>query len=228
MRGFEQLRAKDISDDYIEWLGYANVGMLMPGNLYSFDLAVQNLPTQDPILEIGAFSGLSTNAIAYYLRKHGKTNLFFNCDKWQFADWVADEQICDRPIAEYENFIRDNYRRCLEMFSRDNLPHTIELYSDELFALWAEQASYQDLFGRDVQLGGPISFAYIDGNHAYDYAWRDFENCDRYLVPGGYILFDDSSDHSPHESRKAAQQAARRTNYEVVIKNPNYLLRKRA
>ena len=49
-----------------------------------------------------------------------------------------------------------------------------------------------DVFGRSFQLGGPISFCYIDGNHTDDLAKRDFENCDRYLEKGGFVLFDDS------------------------------------
>ncbi len=32
----------------------------------------------------------------------------------------------------------------------------------------------QDILGRDIQLGGPLSFVYIDGNHQYDFAKETF------------------------------------------------------
>jgi hypothetical protein len=78
-----------------------------------------------------------------------------------------------------------------------------------------------------VTFGGPIAFAYIDGNHAYDFARRDFENTDRFLVPGGFILFDDSADGSEFEVTRVVQEVLNSDAYEIVAKNPNYLLRKR-
>jgi hypothetical protein len=101
------------------------------------------------------------------------------------------------------------------------------MYSDEFFAAWSEGRQVKDVFEREVQLGGPISFAYIDGNHDYEFAQRDFINCDRHLVPGGFLLFDDSGDFSEWESRWAAREALRSGRYDLVIKNPNYLLRKK-
>src|SRR6185295_5168036 len=79
---------KDITDDYIIALSIANsgAGMLPKENLYCFDYAIRNLPTDDPVLEIGSFAGLSTNAIIYYLAKNNRSNKFFTCDKWDFED----------------------------------------------------------------------------------------------------------------------------------------------
>ena len=139
---------------------------------------------------------------------------------------MSGETICERPVAEYEDFVRQNYIRNIQMFSRDDLPYTVELWSDEFFAAWDKNHQTQDILGREIVLGGAISFAYIDGNHSYEYSQRDFLNCHRHLLPGGFILFDDSRDFGPHECRKVAQEAARRPDYEVIIKNPNYLLRK--
>ncbi len=33
----------DISNDYVNWLCYANAGMLQRGNLFCFDYAIKNL-----------------------------------------------------------------------------------------------------------------------------------------------------------------------------------------
>ena len=61
-------KIKDISDEdeYVEWLCFANAGMLDRGNLYCFDYAIRNLPSSAPLIEIGSFCGLSTNLITYY------------------------------------------------------------------------------------------------------------------------------------------------------------------
>jgi hypothetical protein len=65
-RKLATLNMIDISDDYINWLSFANSGMLHRGNLYCFDYAIEHLPTEAPIIEIGSFCGLSANVITYY------------------------------------------------------------------------------------------------------------------------------------------------------------------
>ena len=65
--------------------------------------------------------------------------------------------------------------------------------------MWNENATATDVFGREVQLGGKISFAYIDGDHGYQATHNDFFNADRFLLPGGIVLFDDSSRASPYQ-----------------------------
>src|SRR5687767_3117074 len=49
--------------EYMSWLSFANAGMLTPGNVDCFDYAIRNLPSSAPLVEIGSFCGLSTNAI---------------------------------------------------------------------------------------------------------------------------------------------------------------------
>jgi hypothetical protein len=63
-----------------------------------------------------------------------------------------------------------------------------------------------DVFGRNVVLGGSLSFCYIDGNHTYGFAKRDFENKDRFLAPGGFIFFDDSGDGSGWEGASSSKR----------------------
>ena len=104
--------------------------------------------------------------------------------------------------------------------------HTVELTSDEFFAAWAAGRSTRDVFGRPTALGGPIAFAYVDGNHAYEFARRDFENVDRFLQVGGFVLFDDSADGSHWEVTRVVAEVKRMANYRVVAKNPNYLFQR--
>ena len=62
----------------------------------------------------------------------------------------------------------------------------------------------------------------------YEQALKDFENVDRWLQPGGFVLFDDSADWTDWGSHRAAREAALRANYEIVDRGPNYCIRKKA
>lgn len=218
----------DITDDYVRWLLSINVGYLHYGNLHLFNYAAQRLPSAAPMLEIGSYCGLSTNLLTYYKRKNGAKNRLFTCDKWEFEDTADIKTVPDSDISmgELREFAKATYLRNVGMFSRDDLPYTIEAFSDEFFSEWLNESTITDVFGRTVALGGAVSFAYIDGNHSYEFAKRDFENCDRFLERGGFILFDDSSDTGNLGSCRVAREAGSSPRYEVVAKNPNYLLRK--
>lgn len=216
----------DLTDEYVSWLTFANAGMLNKGNLLCFDYALRNLPSRNPIVEIGAFCGLSTNLLTYYKRRYGARNALFNCDAWRFEGAAGKVGDSDLSHEDYRQFVRDSYLRNVRLFSRDDLPHTIETLSDEFFVAWAESRSTTDLFGRPVSLGGSISFCYIDGDHSYESAVRDFRNTDRFLEPGGFVLFDDSADGSKWEVTRVVDEVKRLGAYRVVIQNPNYLFQK--
>jgi hypothetical protein len=222
-----QKPAINISDEFVGWLCYANPGMLNRGNLYCFDLAIKNLPTDDPILEIGSFSGLSTNLITYYKKLNGRTNPLFTCDKWLFEGGNGTLGLTDISHNEYREFVKSNYLRNIQFFSRRDLPWTIELLSDEFFEAWMRREPVRDVLERPIKLGGKFSFCYIDGAHTYEQSKRDFENCDANLVRGGFILFDDSADGTPWEVCQLMKEIVdERADYELVTKNPNYLFRK--
>jgi hypothetical protein len=215
-----------LHDDYIEWLYLANAGMQDPGNLHLFDLAIRSAP-QAPMLEIGSFCGLSTNIIQYLKRKHGRDDPLFTCDKWIFEH--SDEPLPPAAAASRDDirtYVMSCFERSVRTFSTD-LPFTIEATSDEFFAQWETGAQASDVFGRSVGLGGPLGFCFIDGNHTEEYASRDFEHCDQYLLPGGFLLFDDSGDASSWDVKKVIRRIKRDQRYEVVAKNPNYLVRKK-
>lgn len=218
----------DISDSYINWLCFANAGILCRGNLYCFDYAIKNLVSNNPIVEIGSFCGLSTNAIVYYLERNGGKNKVITCDKWIFegADKGGNLGSSNISHGAYREFVRDTYVRNIRMFSNSNLPHTVEAFSDDFFQMWAENREVNDILGRPIKLGGSISFCYIDGNHTYEYVKRDFENVHRYLEPGGFVLFDDSADGAVFGSATLMKEVMKHKSYELIMKNPNYLFRR--
>ena len=217
-----------LQDEYCKWLCYANAGMLHTGNIYCFDYAIKNLPTSNPILEIGSFCGLSTNVISYLLKKHKKQNQLVTSDKWIFEGAEPSGKLGGSEIGhtDYRDFVINTFKNNVSFFSKDNLPYPIEVFSDEFFELWKEQKTVKDIFNREIALGGRISFAYIDGNHTLEFAKRDFENTSEYLDAGGFILFDDSSDSSQFECAKLMKDILKNPGYELVMKNPNYLFKK--
>ncbi|TAF67025.1 MAG: class I SAM-dependent methyltransferase [Cytophagales bacterium] len=225
--GYHRLRTQELQDEYINWLCFANAGMLNKGNAYLMDLAIAQLPTQNPIIEIGSFCGLSTNVISYLLKKHNKKNTIFCSDKWIF-EGSDNQNVGNSDISheKYRHFVKESFMRNVQMFAHDTLPYAIEEFSDDFFALWKQKTALKEVFGREVTLGGAISFAYIDGNHTYDFAKRDFENVDAHLDKGGFILFDDSADYYDFGSAKLMKEIKRNPNYEFIKKNPNYLFRK--
>jgi Methyltransferase domain/Domain of unknown function (DUF4159) len=223
----EQRQAKQ--NEFIDWIRFANAGMLNTGNIYCFEYAVEHLPSGNPIVEIGSFCGLSTNLISFYLRKNNKANKLITCDKWIFEGAENGGLLGDSDVGhpKYRDFVRESYIRNISFFSENHLPYTIEEFSDEFFEAWKSGENRKDVLGRDIKLGGPISFAYIDGNHTYEFAKRDFENADRYLESGGFILFDDSADDSQWEVRRVIKEIKESGRYEIVINNPNYLVKKK-
>ena len=210
-----------MQDTYIQWLMFANAGMLHGGNVYCFDYAIRNLPSAAPMVEIGSFCGLSTNAITYFKRRHGATNRLVTSDRWVFEGAMSGTTVGQSPLThdEYQAFVKETFRRNVELFSRGDLPYTIELFSDEFFDAWREHRDARDVFDRPICLGGPISFCYIDGNHTYEFARRDFEHCDEFLERGGFILFDDSADGSGWEVCRVVQEVAAAGRYGLVVKS---------
>jgi hypothetical protein len=104
----------------------------------------------------------------------------------------------------------------------------VELSSDEFFDAWRKCDRVLDVLGRTVQLGGLISFCYIDGNHLCEHVNRDFRNCQEFLEAGGFVLFDDFADYSRFDGlRQVAREVQASGNYDLVAKNPNSLFRKR-
>jgi hypothetical protein len=218
----------DITDGYVTWICFANAGMLDRGNLYLIDYALSRLRSSSPFLEIGSFCGLSANLITHYKRKHALTNKLFTCDRWEFENNDKDRQnIAGSPIlfSDYKRFVKESYLRNIQTFSPDDLPFTIEAFSADFFDLWRNQKTVNDVLGRSVALGGPFSFCYVDGNHSYEGAKLDFQNCDAFLEVGGFILFDDSTLTSFGVHRLMPEVLATRR-YKLAAKNPNHLFQK--
>jgi hypothetical protein len=100
--------------------------------------------------------------------------------------------------------------------------------SESFFREWSQTSTTTDVFGRTVSIGRQIAFAYIDGAHTYTAAKSDVDNVDAFLMPGGFVLFDDSAEDSGfQEVTRVATEVARLPQYELVFAKPNYFFKKR-
>ena len=218
------------ANEFLAWVRFAVPGMLCQGNIEAMEYAIENMPPCKPILEIGSFCGLSTVVLSYLLDKRSKTTPLYTCDKWEFEGQQLGAPLGDSPSVThdvYREYVRNTFIRVMQTFAANRLPYTIECFSDEFFRRWFEEEKAIDVFDRSVTLGGEFSFCYIDGNHTYEFAKRDFENADRSLVRGGFILFDDSADGSHWEVNQLTREIASGHRYDLVSQNPNYLFCKK-
>lgn len=201
-------------------------GWLEKGHIYCMDYAIKNLPDNSPIVEIGTFEGLSSNVILYFLKKYNKSNRLYTTD-WYFNDINATDRIVHlKDPRSLRQFIKDSFVRNISFFNPEANVQSSDHSSDDFFEAWKNKTQINNLFGGTFCPSGSIAFAYIDGNHVYDFAKRDFENVDKLLVKGGYILFDDSADYTFRGSKKVAQEATKTGRYRLIKKNPHYFIQK--
>lgn len=225
-------------DDFIRRLrcSIPGEGMLPNGNVESMGYAIQHLPNEGAVLEIGSFAGLSTNVIAYLLQKHQKSNPFFTCDAWiyeGFHDHVdaprslfMDGSSAIRRL-DYMNYIKACFVHSTSLFSADRLPYACHLRSDEFFDLWIKRATVEDVYGRPATLGGSIAFCYLDGDHSYPTARSDANHILDFLVPGGFLLMDDSADGQSFGSVQVAKALKKDNRLDLIAKNPHYLFQRK-
>lgn len=225
----EVAKPAHVRDEVVEWIQLSTAGLLAPGVEEQFDEVLENLNSDSPILEIGSLAGQSTNVLTHLLRSRQMPNLVFNTDPWDF-ERSADESVIGGSEAltpdKLSAHVRQQYEDNVRLFSGDRLPHTVQMYSDDFFESWSASSEVVDVFGRDVRLGGPISFGFIDGNHTYDFARRDFENLDKFLEVGGFVLFDDSAEWLPFGSARFMEDMRSNGRYELVSRRPNHLYKK--
>lgn len=209
-------------------------GMLKESNIFLMDLAVRHMPSEGSAVEIGAYGGLSSLVILHLLKKHNRANGFFNCDAWIYEGYAnpggnSSEMIDGREDVhrrDFGNYMKQAYVNAMQLLSPSDLPHTFHLRSDDFFRYWNANTMHLDIFGREVLLGGPISFAYIDGDHSFEQTVTDFENVARSICRGGFILLDDSADNYTYGSAGMTRIIRRDKRFVIVNKDHNYLLKR--
>lgn len=236
-RAIKERGIKKIPEDlYIKRLRSLVIGegMLHDGNIYLMDYAINNMPKKGCILEIGSYGGLSTSVLLHLLKKYNRSEKLFNCDPWiyeGFEDASGKKSTTidgreDVSRSDYSTYMKTAFMNNMKLLNSDHLPFTVQLFSDEFFEHYASKTEVIDIFQRKVQLGSPVSFAYIDGLHTYDQCKKDFENVDRHLLKSGFILFDDTIEGESYGSNEFMKEMKANDRYQLVDKNPNHLFQK--
>jgi hypothetical protein len=229
-------------DEYVQRLLVSVAGMTEPGNLGAFDRAIRTMP-DGAVVEIGVFCGQSALLLDHLLRVHGRDNRLFCTDIWiclgtRDGDAFASESERGAYLASvagrgdlsrdaYMAFIKQRFIANSRFFAGDRLPAGFDLSSNTFFSAWTTNEPQRDLFDREIQLGGPIAFAYIDGDHSYAQARKDLDNAAAHMPPGALVLLDDSWQGCGMGSAQVALEAMKDPRFEFVEARPNYLFRRR-
>lgn len=193
--------------------------------LFSLVFATKDIPGD--IVEIGCWAGRSTAVLGLAARLIGDTHLycidlFPGKDDW----WINDDGSYSFAVT-VEGVLYKAYqeqRVWAEPFKRDILP-LYDRYHNilEAFQETLAKFSLQDLVTAHV--GDSTSFlgkspaglqcklAFIDGDHCYSAVCRDIANIEHFLLPGGWICFDDAF---------TEYQGVNRAIETCIINNPKY------
>jgi hypothetical protein len=125
----------------------------------------------ESFLEIGVFRG-QTLSLAALLARY----LCIHC----FVQGISPFSPAGDSVSTYRQDV-DYYRDTLDNFAHFSLPEP-----SLLVAYSTDDAAVAEIASRQWSL------IYIDGNHEYEIAHRDWELCSANLQPGGLIVLDDS------------------------------------
>lgn len=218
-------------ETFVDWIKIGVIGWCTNRNIEIIDQCVASLPA-GAIVEIGSYCGLSMSIIAHSMRMHKKTNYFYSVDDWYYEGYHPGDVISGAfTTDEWRQHTEDMFK-LTEKLAAKHVPHShIKKNSNDFFEYWTNNASLIDLHGNSTQLGGDIAFAYIDGDHSYEQSKRDFINVDKFLVPGGYVFFDDSTENVGFGCKITAKEVMNMPNYELVFQpadgNSNKCFRKK-
>lgn len=238
MLGLREKRVRTLKDedDFIRRLSSSVIGggMLHEGNVYLMDYAIKHAPKADGMLEIGSWAGQSSCLLLHLMKKHQRSEQLLGCDPWIYEGYHDHKGAVATHVDGNENLSREDYMTYIhqafvnaaKLFHPDRLPCTFHCTSDAFFTSYGSGETMTDVFGREHVPQGSLSFAYVDGDHAYDVAKRDVEHVMEYLVSGGFLLLDDSADGAPFGSAHLAKELCSDPRLKRVDRNPNYLFRK--
>jgi|GEM_PF-2965764 len=176
-------------DNIFGWLSEAEAKRL-------YELAAEGLPRGSIIIELGAFMGRSTAALAYGLQAGGHKSFVVSIDTWQGSRGGEAELLCQRIMREHgvsDLFAlhRDNMRaRGLDSLTRRIRGTTVPAGSE-----WAHEWNV---------LPGLV---FIDADHEYAGVKADADAFAPLLPLGGYLAFHDS--WAPGPKRTIAELPAK-------------------
>ena len=171
-----------------------------------FNLVIASGHLGGDILEIGSWCGRSTAILAKALAVCGSgtvhaIDLFPHKNDWyrnedgsysfecRIGDetfgaysaqtvWVKPFERDIAPVYKKYDSIRDAFN---ETISKANLDSFVKAYHGD-----------SRIFARQAPSGTRCRLAFIDGDHSYEAVCQDIEIAERFLIPGGWVCFDDA------------------------------------
>ena len=143
----------------------------MPGQELWLYHAVQNLPGDATIVEIGSYMGRSTTAMAFACRDSKRRIFAIDTFAGNESDFVKGKNNVDWEGGGYIEVFKENLRQ-------NNLLSyvtPIQAYSYEAGKEWNES----------------IDFLFVDGSHEFEDVLQDFELFYPHVKPGGIVAFHD-------------------------------------
>lgn len=182
------------------------------------------------IVEIGTWCGRSTTVLGLAARLTGVPRIHCVDPFPEKKDWITSDdgghyfsvKIGDNTIVGYREF----GGVWPEPFERDIAPlyerheGIYDIFRDtmkrkDMNDLVTTYRGNSDMFVSMVRPGFRCKLAFIDGDHGYQAVRADILNVDRFIVPGGWIAFDDAFSSYEGVDRAITELVLNSTRYEL-------------
>lgn len=139
------------------------------------------VPPGTAIVELGAFMGRSTAALAAGALHSNRQTRVISIDTWQGSGEPEAEKICRQKMAEHGvDDLFALHRKNLEALGLGSVTRRIRARTVPEGIEWAKEWEV------------PIGLLFIDADHVYESVKQDFEAFAPLVVPGGVVAFHDS------------------------------------
>lgn len=192
-----------------------------------FTLAYSSSSLEGDILELGSWCGRSAVALGMAAKLTGRgrvhcIDLFPEMNDWyqnadgtySFAVVIDDkryEAYADQTVWA-EPFLRD-IKPMYERFGNTLDAFNISINANNLNGYVTPYRTNLEGFSKMAPKNLALRMAFIDGDHDFRAVCDDIRNIDKYLLPGGWICFDDAFTNYAGVSRAISEQ---------IIANPRY------
>ena len=128
------------------------------------------------IVEIGSWMGLSTAWLAAGSKAAGREPVHA-VDVFDGGEMLKDEAVVKEEGTTYHHFVE-------HLEAEGLFDHVRPIIAASAVAARAWN-------------GGAIRLLFIDGDHRYEAVKQDFELWSPHVAPGGWVVFDDATEHYP-------------------------------
>lgn len=178
----------------IELAGLCRYADLIPGmcddEKFHVLLEIARHSVEGDVVEIGSWWGKSAFILAW-LGRHFQIGNLLCVDPWSNAHLLQNETIVDSGSGQVDA------DEALQVFQIGLLPfdskhiNYLRMASVEGAQHYAEARIITSEHFGETRYAGKISILHIDGNHAFEAVQTDIAAWGRFVVAGGWIIFDD-------------------------------------